>query len=220
MNKSCLVLLSGGQDSATCLAWAHEQFEEIHTISFDYGQRHRTEIECSANLSQIAGCESHTLVPISSLSYLGNSALLNKEDDIGQHHSLSDNLPASFVPGRNILFLTLAGAKACQLDIKDLVAGVCQTDYSGYPDCRDLTIKSVSISLSLGMDRQFTIHTPLMWKTKAETVLMMNDLGKLDWYGFTHTCYENKKPPCGKCPACKLRIKGFAEAGITDPLMI
>lgn len=216
--NDCIVLLSGGQDSATCLAWSLGQFNTIYTISFDYGQRHRAELECSKKLSKLAGCKKHYEVPISSLPFLGGSALLSK-GDISAHHEKSDELPASFVPGRNMLFLTIAGALAFQLEVKNLITGTCQTDFSGYPDCRDQSIKAVGVALFLCLNSDITIHTPLMWKTKAETVLMMKGLEKLDWYKNTMTCYEGQNPPCGKCPACILRAKGFKEAGIIDPVI-
>jgi len=213
-----LVLLSGGQDSATCLAWAKTEFDEVHTVSFNYGQRHRIELQSSANLSVLAGAKSHLVIPILSIQSLGNSALVCS-GDIGANHDIDSTLPASFVPGRNYIFLGLAAARAYQLNVSNLVTGVCQTDYSGYPDCRDLSIKAIEVALFLCLQKEFTIHTPLMWKTKAETVLMMKEFGKLDWYADTHTCYEGQRPPCGKCPACQLRQKGFREAGIVDPLM-
>lgn len=216
--NNAVVLLSGGQDSATCLAWALDKFKEIHTISFDYGQRHYLELKCSKTLSSLARCE-HFEIKITSLSYLSDSALLNNSIDINGKHSNNENLPASFVPGRNMLFLNLAAIRAYQLNINNLITGVCQTDYSGYPDCRNMFIKSAQKTLSLCMDINFKIHTPLMWKTKADTVLMMQKLNKLDWYKHTLTCYEGKNPPCLKCPSCLLRQKGFDEAGIIDPLL-
>lgn len=219
MMKKCLVLLSGGQDSATCLAIAKEEnYNEIYTISFDYGQRHRRELGCSKILSELAGVKDHFVVPVSSLKYLGNSKLL-EQGDISSNHDSNKDLPASFVPGRNMLFLTLAAAKAFSLDIHDIFTGVCQTDFSGYPDCRDNSIKAIQIALFLCFDFSFVIHTPLMWKTKAKTVLMMKEMNKFDWYKYTQTCYEGMFPPCGICPACKLRIKGFEDVGMTDPLM-
>lgn len=220
--NSCLLLLSGGQDSATCLALASDLFKKVYTISFDYGQRHYTELEHSKKLSILAECEAHYEVPISSFSYLANhglSSTLLSDGDISGPHEKNPELPASFVPGRNYIFLGLAGALSFQLGIKNIITGVCQTDFSGYPDCRDLSIKAIQNALSLCLDYKITIHTPLMWKTKAETVLMMKGLGKLEWYVDTMTCYEGKFPPCMKCPACKLRTKGFEESGVEDPLV-
>ena len=216
--RNVLVLLSGGQDSATCLAWAIQKFDQVHTLSIDYGQRHRIELGCSQKLSEIAQASSHTELKFETFSQLGDSALIGK-GDITQPHRSSKDLPASFVPGRNYVFLGLAAAKAYQLGIHDIITGVCETDYSGYADCRDTSIKAIQVALSLCLDYNIVVHTPLMWKNKAETVLFMKDLGRLDWYKYTHTCYEGAQPPCGKCPACKLRAKGFLEAGIKDPLL-
>jgi 7-cyano-7-deazaguanine synthase len=216
--KSALVLLSGGQDSCTCLAWACTRFDSVYTIGFDYNQRHRIELECSQKISLLAKAKEHFVVPISSLSYLGGSALV-QTGDINSHHVVNHELPASFVPGRNYLFLGLAAAKAYQLGIQDLITGVCETDFSGYCDCRDNSIKAIQVALSLCLGINIYIHTPLMWLTKAETVQMMIKMGCLDWYKDTHTCYEGQRPPCGECPACKIRAKGFKEAGIVDPLL-
>ena len=218
MRKAVLVVLSGGQDSCTCLAWACARFDYIYTISFDYGQRHKVELECASKLSLLAHAKEHFEIPVFSLSYLGGSALVGG-GDISSSHTINHDLPASFVPGRNYLFLGIAAAKAYHIGVQDLVTGVCQTDFSGYPDCRDTTIKSIQVSLNLALDSPIYIHTPLMWKTKAETVLMMQELDHLDWYKNTHTCYEGKKSPCLLCPACKLRAKGFKAAHIEDPLI-
>ena len=219
LKNKALIVLSGGQDSATCLALATTLHEEIYTISFDYGQRHKIELDCASELSFMAAAKQHFEVPISSLKYLGNSNLLNNTGDVNDSHDSNKNLPSSFVPGRNYIFLGLAAAKAFQLGIKDIYTGVCETDFSGYPDCRKNTINAIELSLSLAMDFDFKIHTPLMYKTKKETVLMMQELGKLDWYKFTHTCYNGENPPCMNCPACKIRQRGFEEANIIDPLI-
>lgn len=216
---SALVLLSGGQDSTTCLALATRDYDEVYSISFDYGQRHRVELECSMILAGIAGVDRHFVIPVSSLKTLGDSALIGFSEDISSEHKRNENLPASFVPGRNLIFLSLASAKAYQLEVHHLMIGTCQTDFSGYPDCRDASMKAVQVAAFLCLDYPIYIHTPLMWMTKAETILLMKDLGKLDWYGYTHTCYEGRRPPCGECPACILRAKGFREAGVIDPLI-
>jgi 7-cyano-7-deazaguanine synthase len=163
----------------------------------------------------------HHQIPINSFSFVTQSALLhdNKQNwPIDAPHPNNVNLPASFVPGRNLIFLTLAAALAYKFEIRDLYTGVCETDYSGYPDCRLNTIDALQLAISRGMDVPFTIHTPLMFDTKAETVLRMKDLGRLDWYKETHTCYEGVRPGCRVCPSCILRQKGFDEAGIKDPL--
>uniref|UniRef100_A0A6M3XMT7 7-cyano-7-deazaguanine synthase n=1 Tax=viral metagenome TaxID=1070528 RepID=A0A6M3XMT7_9ZZZZ len=223
MNKETIVLvvLSGGQDSATCLAWAKKSFDEIHTISFDYGQRHIRELDYAKELSQRAKAKTHREIPVSSIQALGDSSLLDG-GDVTAPHPLNGGLPSSFVPGRNLVFLTLASAHAYKIGAKYVVTGVCQTDFSGYPDCRAQTISAIELAINLGITEYKTpikILTPLMYKTKAETVLMMQKMGCLDWYAHTHTCYKGEAPPCGECPACLLRAKGFAEAGIKDPLV-
>ena len=217
----CLILLSGGQDSCTCLAWACNEFNNIHSISFHYSQRHEIELDRAKELSKIAGCKSHIVVPVTSLPFFQSSSALfkNSESDIMNQHHLNPDLPASFVPGRNYIFLGLAAIRAYQLGIKDIVCGVCQTDYSGYPDCREYSIVAVEDALKKCMDFDFVIHTPLMHRTKKEIVEMMKELGKLHWYRSTHTCYNGKYPPCGSCPSCELRAKGFSESGIKDPLL-
>jgi 7-cyano-7-deazaguanine synthase len=148
------------------------------------------------------------------------SALTDSSIKINSAHKKAENLPASFVPGRNILFLTVAAAYAYERGIDNIVTGVCQTDYSGYPDCRDTTIKAVQVALSLGLEKDIVIHTPLMWLTKAETVKLAMDLkGCWKALSYSHTCYEGLFPPCGQCSACKIRAKGFKEAGVVDPLI-
>ena len=130
----------------------------------------------------------------------------------------SDGLPNTFVPGRNALFLTMAASFAYQKQIRTIYTGVCETDYSGYPDCRAPFIDAIAKAIGLAMDTSFDIRTPLMTKTKADTVKWMQSLGRLDWYADTHTCYEGHRPACGKCPACTLRLRGFSEAGLSDPI--
>lgn len=225
--KGILVVLSGGQDSATCLAMAMEYGRPIHTVSFAYGQKHSVELNCAEFLSSKAGAIHH-IVPIDSFERVAVSSLIH-DGEINQPHPINNKLPASFVPGRNLIFLTLAAALAYGLGIREIWTGVCETDFSGYPDCREETIRSLrkTINLGFGMyddlewneDNLFKIVTPLMRMTKAETVKMMDQLGKLDWYRNTHTCYNGKYPPCGECPACKLRAKGFEQGGIKDPLV-
>lgn len=217
-NTSALVLLSGGQDSTTCLYWAKENFKDVSVLNIWYGQRHAVEIEAAKKIARLADV-SYTSFKTTLFQEIGDSALV-KSGKISSHHRGSDKLPASFVPGRNIVFLTVASIIAYKQGIQNIVTGVCQTDYSGYPDCREQTIKSLEKTLSLGMEYQFSIHTPLMYLTKKETVEMaMNLPGCVDALSYSHTCYEGKAPPCGKCPACILRAKGFLEAGIPDPLI-
>jgi 7-cyano-7-deazaguanine synthase len=217
MSTGAVVVLSGGQDSTTCLWWAIERFgrANVECLTFDYGQRHRIELECAARVAEHAGVAA-TVLPIDTFRALGGNALT--DDDIGVDSASGNKLPATFVPGRNLVFLTYAAAWAWPRDIADIVTGVAQTDYSGYPDCRRETIDSLENTLLLGMERPFNIHTPLMQLSKAETVLLARDLGALDAMALTHTCYEGKRPPCGQCQACVLRAKGFAEAGVEDPL--
>jgi 7-cyano-7-deazaguanine synthase len=156
-------------------------------------------------------------LPINTFAAIGGNALTDVEIDITDGGN--EGLPSTFVPGRNLVFLTFAAAFAWQRGIVNIVTGVAQTDYSGYPDCRQATIDALSSTLQLGMEREFVIHTPLMNLSKKETVLLAHTLGAIDAMSQTHTCYEGKRPPCGRCPACVLRAKGFAEAGIDDPLI-
>ena len=209
-----IVLLSGGQDSATCLAIAKSKFQSIHCISFDYGQRHKIEIESAKKLARLASA-SFQLIDVRFMSELSNSAMIHSNEEITQSEG---ELPSTFVPGRNALFLTIAAMVAHQLKSDTIYTGVCQTDFSGYPDCRESFIESQEESINLAMNTNIKIETPLMHITKGQTVLRMNELGHLDWYQSTHTCYEGLQPACGKCPACILRLKGFSEAGIKDPL--
>ncbi len=213
-----LVVLSGGQDSTTCLYWAIDRFgrDKVHTITFDYGQRHRVELECAAKVAAHAGV-SNVCLPIDTFNALGGDALTDADIEVSSAES--SGLPNTFVPGRNIIFLTFAAAYAYQRGIRHLVTGVAQTDYSGYPDCREATIEALEETLRLGMEYDLTIHTPLMHLSKKQTVEMARDLGGLDAMALTHTCYNGKRPPCGQCPACKLRANGFAEVGVEDPLL-
>lgn len=224
-NPSALVLFSGGQDSATCLAWALEHFERVETLGFDYGQRHAIELSIRPQLLQ-AMCalkpawadrlgEDH-LLDLSVLGEISDTALTGEADIAMQENGL----PNTFVPGRNLLFLTLAAALAYRRDIAVLVGGMCETDYSGYPDCRNDTMQSLQASLRLGMATEVTIATPLMWLDKAATWKLAEDLGgtalvELIRSG-THTCYLGERGAlhdwgygCGRCPACELRAKGY-----------
>ncbi len=213
--SGAVVLLSGGQDSTTCLAWALARFPTVAAVTIDYGQRHRVELDCAAAIARAAGVP-QTVIPCDSFRSLGGNALTGNLA-VGSAPA-AGGLPNTFVPGRNLVFLTLAAAYGWQRGLTDLVTGVCQTDYSGYPDCREDTMQALQAALRAGMDAPFTIHTPLMHLTKAQTVLLIRDLGRLPWLALSHTCYEGSRPPCGRCPACLLRAKGFAEAGIADPL--
>ena len=219
VNENALVILSGGQDSATCVFWAIDRFgkDSVETLTFDYGQRHRIELVAANAVAMYAGVR-NLVLPINTFERIGGNALT--DDSIGVPNTIStDELPATFVPGRNLIFLTFAAAYAWQRDICNLITGVAQTDYSGYPDCRRATIDALEEALSLGLERRITIHTPLMDLSKKETVLLASRLGAVDAMGLTHTCYNGRRPPCGECAACILRARGFAEAGIRDPLI-
>ena len=210
-----MVLHSGGQDSTTCLVWALKKFKKVYLISFDYGQRHKIELKAAKRIAKKLKL-SHKIVRIPLFAELTKNALTSKS--IKVKAGTRSRLPTTFVPGRNLVFLTAAAIHAKQLGIPNLVGGMCQTDYSGYPDCRDEFIRAAEHSLRLAMEFPFKIHTPLMFLTKADTVRLMKRLSGLPLLKYTHTCYEGKKRPCGKCPACKLRLKGFREAGVKDPL--
>ena len=225
MSDIALVLFSGGQDSTTCLAWALDRFERVETAGFDYGQRHITEMDARPRV--LAAIRERFpkwrdklgddfVLPLDVLKAIGGSALTeNMKIEMG-----ANGLPTTFVPGRNVLFLTAAAALAYRRDCRDLVGGMCETDFSGYPDCRDETIQATAKALSLGLDRQLTIHTPLMWIDKAATWKMAEDLGGKALVDLiireTVTCYNGVPTPhdwgrgCGECPACDLRAKGYA----------
>lgn len=219
MDKA-LVVLSGGQDSTTCLYWALDRFGQnaVETVTFDYGQRHRIELDCAAQVALFAGVP-NTCLPIDTFAALGGDALTDPEIDVADTTAAAASLPNTFVPGRNLVFLTFAAAYAYQRDIAHLVTGVAQTDYSGYPDCRTETISALQQALRLGMETEVSIHTPLMHLSKKDTVELARDLGALPAMALTHTCYNGARPPCGTCAACELRAKGFAQANIADPLL-
>lgn len=218
--EKALVVLSGGQDSTTCLFWALDRFGRgnVATLSFDYGQRHRIELESAARVAKHAAV-SHICLPMDTFAVLGGNALTDSEIVVDNAVSAATGLPNTFVPGRNLVFLTFAAAYAYQRGIANLVIGVAQTDYSGYPDCREETMRALQDTLRKGMDSEVTIHTPLMHLSKKQTVELAEQLGCLAAMALTHTCYKGERPPCGKCSACELRAKGFAEAGFEDPLL-
>ena len=218
MPERAAVVLSGGQDSTTCLYWALDRFgpENVETVTFDYGQRHRIELECAVRVAAHASVP-HTVLPIDTFTALGGNSLT--DEDIAVSDDRQEGLPTSFVPGRNLVFLTMAAAWCWPRRIRHLVTGVAQTDYSGYPDCRRETIEALQQTLRLGMELDFEIHTPLMDLSKAETVKLAESLGALPALALSHTCYRGQRPPCGACDACRLRARGFAEAGIADPLL-
>jgi 7-cyano-7-deazaguanine synthase len=225
--EKALVLFSGGQDSSTCLAWALDRFDHVETVGFDYGQRHRVELDQREVIcNQLRGAfpawsarlhDDHTL-DLKTLGAVSETAL-TRETEIAFG---AEGLPTTFVPGRNLVFLTFAAALAYRRGIRHIIAGMCETDYSGYPDCRDDTIKALQVALNLGMQRRFVLHTPLMWIDKAQTWQMAARLGDAALVNMfveeTHTCYLGDRSRrhewgygCGSCPACALRAAGFSK---------
>jgi 7-cyano-7-deazaguanine synthase len=223
---TALVLFSGGQDSTVCLAWALQRFAQVETIGFDYGQRHAVELDVRPGLrDSIAGLrtdwgnrlgEDH-VVRLDALGAISDTALTRAS----AIEMAENGLPTTFVPGRNLVFFTFAGAVAYRRGARHLVAGMCETDYSGYPDCRDDTVKAMQLALGLGMDRRFVIHTPLMWIDKAATFALAEEIGGPEFLQLvieqTHSCYLGDRTRrhawgygCGECPACRLRAEGFA----------
>lgn len=226
-DNAALILFSGGQDSTVCLAWALDRFDTVETIGFDYGQRHAVELECRLNvLSAIRGrfpewaakMEEDHIIDLKFLAAIGETAMTS---DVAIEMG-ADGLPNTFVPGRNLMFLTAAAAQAYRRGLLNIVGGMCETDYSGYPDCRDDTIKAMQVALNLGMGRRFVLHTPLMWIDKAATWSLAGRLGGTALTDIireeTHTCYAGVRETrhdwgygCGECPACALRAKGFRQ---------
>jgi 7-cyano-7-deazaguanine synthase len=205
--EKAVVVFSGGQDSTTCLFWALERFAEVEAITFDYGQRHKLELDCAAEIAAELGVRHHVL-DMSLLNQLAPNALTRGDIAIEQKEG---GLPTTFVDGRNLLFLTFAAVLAKGIGARHIVTGVCETDFSGYPDCRDVFIKSLNVTLNLSMDYHFVIDTPLMWLNKAETWALADELGAFDFVRErTLTCYNGVKADgCGECPSCKLRRKGL-----------
>ncbi|TNE36401.1 MAG: 7-cyano-7-deazaguanine synthase QueC [Alphaproteobacteria bacterium] len=224
-HSQAIVLFSGGQDSAVCLAWALSRFPYVETVGFDYGQRHKVELEVRqgflASLKEAfpqwrERIKEDHLLDLGVLSDIGETALTEERAfAMGE-----DGLPTTFVPGRNLLFLTLAGSLSYRRGCRQIVTGVCETDFSGYPDCRDDTIKSLQVSMNLGMATNFVLHTPLMWLTKGETWGLARELGGETLVDLiveeTHTCYLGDREHrhdwgygCGTCPACELRAQGW-----------
>lgn len=207
-NEKALVVFSGGQDSTTCLLWALKQFKEVVTVSFDYGQRHKLELECAAEIAKELNVEHHIL-DLSLLNQLAPNALTRDEIKVAEGENGA--LPTTFVDGRNHLFLSFVAVMAKNMGARHIVTGVCETDSSGYPDTRDAFIKSLNVTLNLAMEYDFVIHTPLMWIDKEETWEMADKLGGLEFIRTkTLTCYNGVKGDgCGECPACKLRKRGL-----------
>ena len=225
MSEAALVLFSGGQDSTTCLAWALDRYERVETIGFNYGQRHSIEMECRQDVlaairSQFpnwaARLGSDLVVDVPTLGTISETSLTRE----AEFRMQADGLPNSFVPGRNLVCLTFAAAVAYRRDIKRIVTGVCETDYSGYPDCRDDTMKAMQVALSLGLERRLVIETPLMWVDKLRTWELAESLGGPTLVELvrtrTHSCYLGDRSHehdwgygCGACPACELRRAGW-----------
>jgi 7-cyano-7-deazaguanine synthase len=227
MTAGALVLFSGGQDSTTCLAWALERFETVETVGYDYGQRHVVELECREKIRRRFAQEfpewkrrlgeDHT-IRLDALKEVSNTSL-TQDVEIAMGN---DGLPNTFVPGRNLIFLTFAAALAYRRGLKHIIGGMCETDFSGYPDCRDDTIKAMQLALNLGMDRRFVLHTPLMWIDKAGTWDLAHEVGGDVLieiiHADTHTCYRGERGDlhawgygCGECPACDLRAAGYGK---------
>lgn len=225
MADHALVLFSGGQDSTTCLAWALTRYPHVETVGFAYGQRHRVELDCRAPIRDALAAmhgwgarlgPDHLIDLGASMAALGRTALTG---DVAIAVG-ADGLPTTFVPGRNLIFLAYAGALAHRRDTRRIVAGVCETDYSGYPDCRDDTVKSMQLALNLGMQRRFVLETPLMWRDKAATWALADELAGTALVDLireqTHSCYRGDRSHkhewgygCGGCPACELRAAGW-----------
>ena len=208
-NESALVCLSGGQDSTTCLYWALKNFDHVEAVCFSYGQKHALEVEVARRIAEKAGVE-FSLLDLSLLGQMTHNALTDASVVMDKEKP-ADALPNTFVPGRNMLFLTLAAIKAYEKGIRNLVTGVSQTDFSGYPDCRDTFIRSLNVSLNLAMESQFVIHTPLMWLDKEQEWELADELGVFEVVrNETLTCYNGVMADgCGECPACKLRRAGL-----------
>jgi len=224
-SRHALVLFSGGQDSTTCLAWALARYDRVETVAFDYGQRHHVELEARLNVlaalreaypDWAAKLGEDHLLPLAVIGQVGGTAMTEARDIEMQ----ANGLPNTFVPGRNLMFLTVAAALGYRRGLDVLVTGVCETDYSGYPDCRDDTIKAQQVALALGLGARVTIDTPLMWIDKAQTWALANELGGADLVDIviehSHTCYLGDRGKrhdwgygCGECPACDLRKKGW-----------
>ena len=210
VNKEvALVVFSGGQDSTTCLFWAKREFKRVVALSFLYGQKHEKEVELAREIAGKAGVEFEAM-DVSFIGQLGHNSLTDTTMPLDQEKP-AGRYPNTFVPGRNLFFLSIAAVYAREHGINHIVTGVSQTDFSGYPDCRDAFIKSLNVTLNLAMDEQFVIHTPLMWIDKAETWGLADELGVLDLIrNETLTCYNGiQGDGCGHCPACQLRREGL-----------
>lgn len=217
-NDEALVVFSGGQDSTTCLYWAKKHFSKVHALTFLYGQKHSLEVEMARKLADKAGVDFH-LMDVSFIGRLGSNSLTDTSVEMDKQKP-EDTFPNTFVPGRNLFFLSIAAVYAREHGINHLVTGVSQTDFSGYPDCRDSFIRSLNVTLNLAMDSQFVIHTPLMWIDKAQTWALADRLGVLDMIrNETLTCYNGiPGDGCGHCPACTLRREGLEKYLASRPV--
>lgn len=222
---AALVVLSGGQDSTTAMYWARERYDKIHAVSFDYQQRHLRELVAARHVAMMAGVASHEVVSLgpvleSTSPLVGASPLETYTDYKSMDATIGDRVEITFVPMRNLLFLTIAANRAMARDCEALVTGICQADNANYPDCRDDFAQAAVRAINLGLGGPYLrIDTPLMDLSKAESVRLAASLpGCLDALAYSHTCYAGAFPPCGECHACVLRAHGFAEAGIADPL--
>jgi 7-cyano-7-deazaguanine synthase len=220
-----LVILSGGQDSTTCAAIARQQFSEVHGITFNYQQKHAIEIDSAVAVAQALGFTSHEVIDLGPI--LKSTSPLVSDTPLGQYETaeaLPEGVEPTFVPGRNILFLTIAANRAACLGLHDLYMGVCEADFAGYWDCRQAFIDAMAAAIGEGMEgdrHRFSIHTPLMQITKAESVHLAQQVLGPEFaavMALTHTCYAGVKGGCGRCHACILRDRGFREAGIPDPI--
>ena len=208
-NEAALVVFSGGQDSTTCLFWAKKHFKKVYALSFIYGQKHVKEVELARSIAEKAEVE-FEVMDVSFIGHLGRNSLTDTSIHMDEEKP-ADSFPNTFVPGRNLFFLSIAAVYAREHGVNHIVTGVSQTDFSGYPDCRDSFIKSLNVTLNLAMDEQFVLHTPLMWIDKAQTWALADRLGVLDMIRHeTLTCYNGiPGDGCGHCPSCKLRREGL-----------
>ncbi|MEL7627651.1 7-cyano-7-deazaguanine synthase QueC [Pectobacterium aroidearum] len=211
--KRAVVVFSGGQDSTTCLIQALQHYDDVHCITFDYGQRHRAEIDIARELSLKLGATAHKVLDVGLLNELATSSLTRDSIPVPDYDENAQGIPNTFVPGRNILFLTLASIYAYQVGAEAVITGVCETDFSGYPDCRDEFVKALNQAIVLGIARDIRFETPLMWLNKAETWALADYYQQLDTVRYhTLTCYNGiKGDGCGQCAACHLRANGLAQ---------
>lgn len=226
--SKCLVVFSGGQDSTTCLYWAKHNFDRVHAVTFDYGQRHALEVNASSIIAEMSCIDAYDVVSVpgilrGSSPLTDQSATLETYSDYeSMDKTIGNRVELTFVPMRNALFLSIAANIAISKGIYDIVTGVCQQDNANYPDCREgfITSQQATINAALGVSN-FKIHTPLMHLSKAESIRLASSMpGCMDALAFSHTCYAGKFPPCGKCHSCVLRAEGFRVAGVDDPLIV